>query len=212
MQKKLLSLCIDWVYCLYALVEDNSTCQEEVLRSSVVLVINTIFGKIGMNYRKLTPSFGSLLVLLMSQSFEKFPEFISKEVMVDDLKKVIKYCRKIPRPVVYRFVDFCDEMRSRKYLDFGCAHKIFQILQIILEKYCLASRTEPDHVLQEKVVEVLARMAKDDPTYQHNAPKNMQTKRLKFAKKGAWCSSANYDANMIIVREYFLCSTERPKP
>lgn len=204
-QKKLRSVCIQWVYCLYALVEDNSTCQEEVLRSSVVIVINTIFSTNTTGGSKFMPPLGSLLVLLMSQSFDKFPEFISKEVMVDDLKAVIENCRKIPRPIVYRFVDFCDEMRRRKYLDFGCAHTILQILQIILQKYCLASRTEPDHVLQEKVVEVLARMAKDDPTYQHNAPKNMQTKRLKFAKKGAWCPGANYDANMIIVREYFLC-------
>jgi len=204
MQKKLLSLCIEWVYCLYALVEDNSTCQEEVLRSSVVLVMNTIFGKMGMYCRKLIPSFGSLLVLLMSQSFDKFPQFVSREAIVDDLRMIITNGHKIPRPVVYRFVDFCDEMRSRKYLDFGCAHTILEILGTILKKYCLASRAKPDHVLQEKVVEVLARMAKDDPTYQHNAPKNMQTKRLRFAKKGAWCPSANYDANMVIVREYFL--------
>ena len=214
LQKKQHPACIAWMHCLYALIEDSPASQQEVLQSSVMFVINDVFVGIFSRHKKLVPSAGALLVLLTSQSFDKLPDFIDKKAMVRGLTLAIGRCSNMPRPVVYRFVEFCDEMRKRGYLAFRCAHKVLKILRIVLEKYCLPSRhsPEPDYVLQEKVVGVLVRMAQDNPAYQDNAPKHLQTKPLKFLRKDASFQSAHHDDNMKIVRGYFVSSTQRSKP
>jgi len=193
-------LCIKWMYCLYAIIEDYPAGQEEAIKNSIVLIIEKVFENRVYVHTKYRLPATALFFLLMTQSFDKIPPSTDKFECVHRGSWAISRHHEVSNVLVHRCVKFCDEMRKRQYLapTHNCAPEILHIISSLLSKNGSACT-----ILQQDIITLLAQMATDDPDHKIVPHRNHQTLTLKIIIPVGEARSANHDANMSLLRKHF---------